>query len=38
MAHPLTQTPVLIFLLMMAGFMLTLGPVAAIDLIRSRKE
>ncbi len=36
MAHPLFQTPVLIFVGMMAAFLLTLGPIALADLIRSR--
>jgi hypothetical protein len=38
MAHPLFQTPVLIFIGMMAAFLLTLGPIALADLIRSRRN
>ncbi|SNS63832.1 hypothetical protein SAMN06295955_10311 [Sphingopyxis indica] len=38
MSHPLLQAPVLIFTLMTIGFMLVLGPVAAIDIIRARKD
>ncbi len=37
MTHPLMQTPVLIFAFMMISFMLTLGPIAIADLIRSKR-
>ena len=38
MSSPLFQTPFLIFLGMMAAFMLTLGPIALADLLRSRRN
>ena len=38
MSEALLQTPVLVFALMMGAFMLTLGPVAAADLVRSRRK
>lgn len=38
MTDPLFQTPVLIFIGMMAAFMLTLGPIALADLVRSRRD
>ena len=37
MTSHLTQFPVLLFALMMVSFALTLGPIAAADIIRSRK-
>jgi hypothetical protein len=37
MNHPLMQTPVLIFAFMMISFVLTLGPIAIADYIRSKQ-
>jgi len=36
MHNPLMQTPVLIFALMTASFMLTLGPIALADVLRTK--
>jgi hypothetical protein len=38
MSDHLLQTPVLIFAFMMLSFLVILGPIAAGDLIRSRKD
>jgi len=38
MPDHLLQTPVLIFAFMMLSFLVILGPIAAGDLIRSRKD
>ncbi len=38
MTDALLQTPVLVFVFMMGAFMFTLGPIAAADLIRSRRR
>ena len=38
MSDALLQTPVLLFACMMGAFMLTLGPIAAADLLRSRRH
>ena len=38
MSHPFLQAPVLIFTLMTVSFMLVLGPVAAMDIVRARKD
>lgn len=38
MTAQLLQTPVLVFLFMMFAFILTLGPVALADLVRSRRN
>jgi hypothetical protein len=38
MSSPLFQTPFLIFMGMMAAFMLTLGPIALADFLRSRRD
>ena len=38
MSDALLQTPVLLFTLMMGAFILTLGPIAAADLIRARRK
>lgn len=37
MTNPLAQTPVLVFALMMASFILTLGPIALADILRARR-
>lgn len=38
MTHPLLQTPVLVFALMMGSFLLILGPIALADALRPRRD
>jgi hypothetical protein len=38
MTHPLLQTPMLIFALMMGSFLLVLGPIALADVLRRPRD
>jgi len=38
MTHPLLQTPVLIFALMVGSFLLVLGPIALADVLRRPRD